>query len=150
MHCKRRLTLASSSSAIALKCEPATDTSSAAAKLGPIQAHTARVRSTSRSASPRHAYSGRGEGAILMLSPAAAPTTCPAACDCMDGEGRLAESQLAEEDTSWKMDLPRDTGPAEDEAEDEFEDGAATTTAAAAAATAMAPRRHTYRHTYRH
>jgi hypothetical protein len=63
----------------------------------------------------------------------------------MDGEGRLAESQLAEEDTSWKMDLPRDTGPAEDE----FEDGAAATTTAAAAA-AMAPRRHTYRHTYRH
>ena len=67
----------------------------------------------------------------------------------MDGEGRLAESQLAEEDTSWKMDLPRDTGPAEDEAEDEFEDGAAaaaTAAAAAAAAAAMAPRRHTYRH----
>ena len=63
----------------------------------------------------------------------------------MDGEGRLAESQLAEEDSSWKIDLPRDTGPAEDDAEDEFEDGAAAT-----AATAMAPHRHTDRHTYRH
>ena len=62
MHCTCRLTLASSSSAIALECEPATDTSSAAAKLGPIQAHTARVRSTARSAGPRHACSGRGEG----------------------------------------------------------------------------------------
>ena len=64
----------------------------------------------------------------------------------MDGEGRLAESQLAEEDTSWKMDLPRDTGPAEDDAEDEFEDGAA---AAAAAATAMAPHIQTHIQTLR-
>jgi len=49
----------------------------------------------------------------------------------MGSEGWLAESQLAEEDTSWKMDLPRDTGPAEEGAEE-------------GAVAATAP--HTYRH----
>ena len=32
------------------------------------------------------------------------------------GVGRGELSQLSEEDTSWKMDLPRDTGPTEDAA----------------------------------